>query len=605
MSGAGLDRLDRRDESDDDERGPGRATRPTARPRRTTSPRCRTKWQPVWDELHPFRADDDSPREKRYALTMFPYPSGDLHMGHAEVFALHDVIARYWWQRGYEVLNPMGWDSFGLPAENAAIRDNEHPATYTYANIETQAESFQQYGVSFDWSRRLQHLRPGVLPLDAVAVPEVPRARAGLPQEQPGQLVPQRPDRAGQRAGRRRPLRALRRRGHQARADPVVLQDHRLRPGLLDDMDALEPTWPDRVITAAAQLDRPVRGRARRLRGRGPRRAGHASTRPGRTRCSARRSWWSRPTPRWPASWSPTSSGRRTTPTWRRSARPPTSTGCRPTGRRPASSWACTRPTRSPASRSRCGPPTTCWPTTAPARSWRCPAQDQRDWDFAKEFDLPIVRTVQPPEGWEGEAYTGDGPAVNSRQRRDRRWTAWTSTRPSARSSTGWRRKGVGSGAVNFRLRDWLLSPAALLGRADPDHPLPGLTARSPVPEDQLPVVLPELRGADLKPKGVSPLAAAEDWVNVDCPHVRRPGQARQRHDGHVRRLVVVLPALLLAARRHARPFDAELVDAWMPCDMYVGGVEHAVLHLLYAASSPRCCTTWAWSTSSSRSPRC
>ena len=96
------------------------------------------KWRQVWDGLDPFRADDALPkgREKRYALTMFPYPSGDLHMGHAEVFALHDVIARYWWLRGYEVLNPMGLDSFGLNAENAAIRDNEHPATFTYANID-------------------------------------------------------------------------------------------------------------------------------------------------------------------------------------------------------------------------------------------------------------------------------------------------------------------------------------------------------------------------------------------------------------------------------------------------------------------------------------
>ena len=118
------------------------------------------KWQPVWEKLDPFRADDDSPREKRYALTMFPYPSGDLHMGHAEVTALHDVIARYWWQRGYEVLNPIGWDSFGLPAENAAIQRNEHPATYTYANIETQAASFKKYAVSFDWSRRLHTSDP-------------------------------------------------------------------------------------------------------------------------------------------------------------------------------------------------------------------------------------------------------------------------------------------------------------------------------------------------------------------------------------------------------------------------------------------------------------
>ena len=106
----------------------------------------------------PFRAADaailEGTREKRYALTMFPYPSGDLHMGHAEVFALHDVIARYWWLRGYEVLNPMGLDSFGLNAENAAIRNNEHPATFTYANIDELVPSrASKFAISFDWSR--------------------------------------------------------------------------------------------------------------------------------------------------------------------------------------------------------------------------------------------------------------------------------------------------------------------------------------------------------------------------------------------------------------------------------------------------------------------
>ena len=122
------------------------------------------KWQQVWDELQPYVASDDvvlrGEREKRYALTMFPYPSGDLHMGHAEVTALHDVVARYWRHRGYEVLNPMGWDSFGLPAENAAIRNDEHPATYTYANIDTQYESFKHFGISFDWSRRFNTSDP-------------------------------------------------------------------------------------------------------------------------------------------------------------------------------------------------------------------------------------------------------------------------------------------------------------------------------------------------------------------------------------------------------------------------------------------------------------
>ena len=217
------------------------------------------KWLQVWDKLDHFRTDDGSPKEKRYALTMYPYPSGDLHMGHAEVFALHDVIARYWRLRGYEVLNPMGWDSFGLPAENAAIRNNEHPATYTYANIETQFDVDAQLRPELRLVAPPAHLRPGVLPLDPVAVPEVPRARSGLPQEQPGQLVPERPDRAGQRAGRRRHVRALRRGGHQARAEPVVLQDHRLRPAA-----AGLPRRPGADLAGSgdhrpAQLDRPLR----------------------------------------------------------------------------------------------------------------------------------------------------------------------------------------------------------------------------------------------------------------------------------------------------------------------------------------------------------
>ena len=124
------------------------------------------KWLEVWQDF-PFTAGEgglvpSSRRrgEKRYALTMFPYPSGDLHMGHAEVMALHDVIARYWWQKGYDVLNPIGWDSFGLPAENAAIRNDADPREWTYTNIETQAASFRRYGISFDWSRRLHTSDP-------------------------------------------------------------------------------------------------------------------------------------------------------------------------------------------------------------------------------------------------------------------------------------------------------------------------------------------------------------------------------------------------------------------------------------------------------------
>ena len=120
------------------------------------------KWLTRWAGMDLFRASDDpaDSRPRTYLLDMFPYPSGDLHMGHAEAYAIGDAIARYYFHRGYNVLHPIGWDAFGLPAENAAIRNNSHPADWTYANIETQAASFRRYAVSFDWSRRLHTSDP-------------------------------------------------------------------------------------------------------------------------------------------------------------------------------------------------------------------------------------------------------------------------------------------------------------------------------------------------------------------------------------------------------------------------------------------------------------
>ncbi|MGH3343796.1 MAG: leucine--tRNA ligase, partial [Carbonactinosporaceae bacterium] len=204
------------------------------------------------------------------------------------------------------------------------------------------------------------------------------------------------------------------------------------------------------------------------------------------------------------------------------------------------------------------------------------PAQDQRDWDFAKAFGLPIVRTVAPPEGWEGEAYTGEGPAVNSQfldglaiDDAKTRITAWLEER------------GVGSSAVNYRLRDWLISRQRYWGTPIPIVHCPGC-GEVPVPDEQLPVRLPEAEGLDLKPKGVSPLAAAEHWVNVACPKCGEPA----KRDSDTMDTFVDSSWYYLrycSPDRDDVPFDREAVAAWLPVWQYVGGITHAILHLLYS----------------------
>jgi leucyl-tRNA synthetase len=208
------------------------------------------------------------------------------------------------------------------------------------------------------------------------------------------------------------------------------------------------------------------------------------------------------------------------------------------------------------------------------------PAQDQRDWDFARKFDLPIVRTVAPPADWDGEAFTGDGPAVNSANdevsldglpvdEAKSRIIDWLESRSLGRATT------------TYRLRDWLLSRQRFWGCPIPivhcpDH------GEVPVPDDQLPVRLPDLRGQDLKPRGVSPLAAAEDWVATTCPKCGGPA----RRDTDTMDTFVDSSWYFLrycSPNYDQGPFDPEAVARWMPVDQYIGGIEHAILHLLYA----------------------
>jgi leucyl-tRNA synthetase len=542
-----------------------------------------TKWQRVWDDLQPFVADDQAvlsgAREKRYALTMFPYPSGDLHMGHAEVTALHDVVARYWRHRGYEVLNPMGWDSFGLPAENAAIRNDEHPATYTYGNIDTQYESFKHFGISFDWTRRFNTSDPsyyrwtqwlflkfreqGLAYRKNSPVNWCPQDQTVLANEQ---VVDGHCERCGAEVTKRELTQWY-----------FKITDYAQE--LLDDLDVLAPTWPERVITAqrnwigrseGAHVDFVVDGRDDPLT--------VYTTRPD-TLFGATFMVVAADAPL--AAELVTDGQRAAYEAYRDEVRK-TSEIERQSTDRPKTGVDLGVHAVNPLTGARI-------PVYAAdyvladygtGAIMAVPGQDQRDWDFAAAFNLPIIRTVQPPEGWEGDAFTGDGPAINSAN--DEIDLTGLTVDDAKRTTIAFlEQQGLGRGTVNFRLRDWLLSRQRYWG-----VPIPIIHCAAcgevPVPDDQLPVELPELRGADLKPKGVSPLAAAEEWVNVDCPQCGGPAK---RDSDTMDTFVDSSWYMFRYCSPHddTQAFDPALVNAWGPCDIYVGGVEHAVLHLLYA----------------------
>ena len=259
---------------------------------------------------------------------------------------------------GCSVLRPMGWDSFGLPAENAAIREGGHPREIVERNIDSIRSTMQRVGWAIDWTREVRHARARVLPLDAVAVPAALRRRARLPQEGAGQVVPERPDRAGERAGQGRPLRALRRRGDLARPGAVVLQDDRLRrrAARRDGRARLAGADPG----DAAALDRPLARRRGRCSASTSSTSTSPSSRRGPTRSSARPSSCSRRSTRW-SSRSPSarSTATRSAPTC--SARPRSAPRSAPPRRRsPASSPASSSRTRSTRRACRSGSPTTC-----------------------------------------------------------------------------------------------------------------------------------------------------------------------------------------------------------------------------------------------------
>ncbi|KHL12079.1 leucyl-tRNA synthetase [Mumia flava] len=544
------------------------------------------RWRAVWDDLRPFDADGtDQSRERRYALTMFPYPSGDLHMGHGEVFALHDMLARYWRLRGYDVLNPIGWDSFGLPAENAAIKRDENPATFTYDNIETQAESIRRYGLSFDWTRRLHTSDPeyyrwtqwlflrfferGLAYRKASFVNWCPNDQTVLANEQ---VVQGLCERCGAVVTKRELTQWY-----------FKITDYAQR--LLDDMEQLEGKWPERVLTM-------------------------------------QRNWIGRSEGAWVDFAISAEDGvKRDEPVRVFTTRPDTLYGATfmvvaPDAKLAAELVAddhraqfeaylertkqATEIERQSTERPKTGVPLGVHavnPVTGEKMPvWAAdyvladygtgavmavPAHDQRDLDFARTYDLP-VRAVIDVEGAEdpavsGIATPGDGAYVSSPALEGIETKADGIATIIARLEAD----GAGEGTINFRLRDWLLSRQRYWGCPIPIVHCPDC-GEVAVPDDQLPVELPYLTGSDLAPKGTSPLAAATDWVSTACPQCGGPAQRdTDTMDTFVDSSWYYLR--YCSPQSTDGPFDPAEARRWMPVDQYVGGVEHAILHLLYS----------------------
>jgi len=538
------------------------------------------KWLPIWDKLEPFksgRADDARP--KKYVLDMFPYPSGDLHMGHAEAYALGDVIARYWIQKGFNVMHPIGWDAFGLPAENAAIKRNEDPRIWTYENIATQKASMRRYACSFDWDRVFNTCDPeyykwnqwlftklhdrGLAYRKDSAVNWCPGCQTVLANEQVVAGLCERCDSAVTKK--------------KLNQWYFKITDYADR--LLDDMSELEGKWPEKVLlmqrnwigrSQGANVNFVIEGRTEPVT--------IYTTRPdtlyGATFMvvaadSALAAELAAGTPVEAEFTSYLEKIKAASDIDRLATD------------RPKSGVDLMRFAINPVN----GEKLPIWASDYVLADYgtgaimAVPAHDQRDLDFAKAMGLPVrvvVETGEEDPNETGVATTGDGKLINSGA-----LNGLTKVDAIAAINKQLEADGLGNSARNYRLRDWLVSRQRYWGT-----PIPIVhcdkCGEVAVPDSELPLLLPDAKGLDLKPKGQSPLAAATEWVNTKCPKCAGPAM----RDTDTMDTFVDSSWYYLrypSSTNATEPFNRADVDTWLPVDQYVGGVTHAILHLLYS----------------------
>ena len=538
------------------------------------------KWLPIWDEIAPFRSGKaDDPRPKKYVLDMFPYPSGDLHMGHAEAYALGDVIARYWVQRGYNVMHPIGWDAFGLPAENAAIKRNEDPSIWTYENINTQKASMRRYACSFDWDRVLYTCDPdyyrwnqwiflkmyerGLAYRKHSAVNWCPDCQTVLANEQVVAGLCERCDNAVTKK--------------KLNQWYFKITDYAER--LLSDMQQLEGKWPDKVLTmqrnwigksTGAEVKFQIEERAEPVT-----------------------IYTTRPDTLYGATFMVVAvdselarelvKGRSIEPEFDKyfDSVKAISDIDRLSMERKKTGIFLERYAINPVN----GERIPIWASDYVLADYgtgaimAVPAHDQRDLDFARAMNLPVRTVVKtdaedPATSW--IATDGEGELINSGS-----LNGLTSAAAIPAIIAELESKKLGKGSTNYRLRDWLISRQRYWGT-----PIPIIHCEKcgevPVPDEQLPVRLPDSKTLDLKPKGTSPLATAHDWVNTSCPKCGGPAlRDTDTMDTFVDSSWYFLRYTSVNSKDV--PFDQKEIETWLPVDQYVGGVTHAILHLLYS----------------------
>ncbi|WP_421789838.1 leucine--tRNA ligase [Hyphobacterium sp.] len=542
------------------------------------------KWQSLWAE----KAVDRAPREpsgrpKYYVLEMFPYPSGKIHVGHSRNYAMGDVVARYKRAKGFDVLHPMGWDAFGLPAENAARERKVHPRDWTLKNIEVMRGQLQRLGLALDWDREIatcepdyyRHQQAIFLKLYEKGLVERRKAKVNWdPVDHTVLANEQVIDGKGWRSGA--PV-------EQRELDQYFLKITDYSDALLDGLETLD-RWPEKVRLMQANWI----GRSRGAHVTFPFADQADKDRYG---CEGLTVFTTRPDTLFGASFLALAPDHEITNSLRagNSKLDAFARECEAAGtseeeieKAPKKGVDLGIKVLHPFDESWEIP---VWSanfvlsTYGTGAIFGSPAGDQRDLDFARKYDLPVTPVVLPPDADAGthvigtEAYTDKGTIYNSR------FLDGLDTETAIeRAIEELESRKLGEGATTYRLRDWLVSRQRYWG-----CPIPVVHCEDcgtvPVPEDQLPIELPSDVTFD---KPGNPLDRHEAWRNTPCP---KCGKQAKRETDTLDTFVCSSWYFLRFASPwpEDKPFDAEEAQRWMPVDQYVGGIEHAILHLLYA----------------------